>query len=347
MSETSERTYERNPYLLLEWSRGSELELLDCRQDRRFRVTPELLALLSQLDRPLTAEEIHARWTASQQLPDTNQLLSQLLSVGIIRTSSPNETMNGWTAYELAAHHQAARGPRPDARKGRPPSAHVMHNEATCTVVLPDDSEAPPSEPLAKVLNQRRSIRRYSAKPLPFKHLAALLHRAARVYQTVVEDELGEMTYRPAPSGGARHSIELYLLARNVSGLDAGAYHYDAFTHTLHRLAPWSEELTECQRRTIVVPAQMPEEPPASFYLASYFLRTGWKYKGMTLSLIYRDTGCLMQTLCLAATDLGLASCLTARIESPVAAPFLLSRRHEVIHVGNLALGLPTHDSVT
>jgi hypothetical protein len=119
------------------------------------------------------------------------------------------------------------------------------------------------------------------------------------------------------PSGGARHSLELYLIATNVAGL------------------------ADLRRRTLCVPMQEDQPPPAGLYLTSCAYRTGWKYRGMALSLIYRDTGCLMQTLSLVGTDLGLATCLTGRTEAPMTPSFLRPYQGRLIHVGDMALGMP------
>ncbi|OSC43144.1 SagB family peptide dehydrogenase [Mycobacterium decipiens] len=350
MNDSATR-YERNPHLLLEWEPGrDDATVFNPDARRRFRVKPALVNLLGQLDQPRTVTDIGLRWTESPGTDRLAGLLSQLTDAGIVRTSPPcpsavTETAPAWTPCELAVHWQAGRGPQADARFGEPPPSRLNHPEATATIALPDDQHAPSSRSLAETLTYRRSTRRYAPQPVPLRQLGAFLHRSARVQRHLSgRDELGtlgDMTQRPAPSGGARHSLEIYLVARNVAELAAGAYHYDPFDHALHQLAPWTAELEQTLRHTTVQPAQLKAPPPASLYLASYAARTTWKYKGMALSLIYRDTGCLLQTLALAATDLGLASCITARLESPITAPFLRGRDREFIHTGNLALGIP------
>ncbi|KAA1249194.1 SagB/ThcOx family dehydrogenase [Mycobacterium simiae] len=343
--------YERSPHLLLEWEPGKDgATVFNPDARRTFRVDAALVNLLGHLNQPLTVSEIGQRWKETPSNDRLAGLLSQLTDAGLVRTSAPSwsaraVTAPAWTACELAVHWQAGRGPQADARFGEPPPARLNHPEATAIVALPDGDPALPSHPLAELFTCRRSIRRYARQPLPLSLLAALLHRAARVQRREnARDErgtLGEVTQRPAPSGGARHSLEIYLVARDIAGLATGAYHYDPFDHALHQLGPWTSELEQTLDRTTVQAAQMNAPPPASLYLASYAARTTWKYQGMALSLIYRDAGCLLQTLTLAATDVGLASCITARLEAPITAPFLRGRDQEFVHAGNLALGLP------
>ncbi|WP_438486900.1 SagB/ThcOx family dehydrogenase [Streptomyces sp. S186] len=337
--------YRRNPDLLLEWADGGGPVLVDCGSWRKFAAKPALVDLLNQLDRPRTAAQLRELWRDSAPGGDVRRLLTRLTAAGILRRcdpEAPDESAStpGWTPYERAVHARSGLGPDATAGRGTPPPARLRHPEADAVIALPDGADAP-SRPLAEVLAARRSVRGYAPDPVPLPLLAALLDRAARV-RGHLAPRAYQQTQRPAPSGGARHSLEIYLLARTVDGLPAGAYHYDPFTHALHRLAPWTDELAAFQQRTVTDPALLDAAPPASLCLASVAARTTWKYEGMALSLIYRDTGCLMQTLSLTATDLGLASCLTGRMEAPFTAPFLPApHRTPLTHVGNMALGLP------
>ncbi|MFF4607315.1 SagB family peptide dehydrogenase [Streptomyces sp. NPDC001339] len=342
--------YRRNPDLLLEWAEGGGPVLVDCRRWRKFTAKPALVDLLNQLDHPQTADQLHDRWGESAPGGDLTALLTRLTAAGILQRRAPDAPEgtwtgpggdDGWTPYELAVHARSGHGPAPGTGEGHPPPARLRHPEAEAVIPLPDGTDAP-SRPLTDVLAARRSVRAYAPAPLPLPLLGALLARSARV-RGHLPPRAYEQTQRPSPSGGARHSLEIYLLARDTEGLAPGAYHYDPFAHTLHQLSPWSGELAALQQRTVTDLALLDSAPPASLYLAACAARTTWKYEGMALSLIYRDTGCLMQTLSLTATDLGLASCLTGRMESPTAAPFLAPpHRDHLIHVGSMALGLPT-----
>ncbi|MBM7171854.1 SagB/ThcOx family dehydrogenase [Streptomyces sp. G44] len=341
--------YRRNPDLLLEWQDEAGPVLVDCRRWRKFAARPRLLALLGLLDRPLTAEETHARWgdggkagegSGEEGLAATRQALERLAAVGIIRSSAgPASAAQGLTPYELAAHARAGHGPAPHAQRGFPPPARLRHPEATETVRFAASDELP-SRPLREVLAERRCVRDFAPAPLPLSHLGVFLARAARVRGSIGPLRF-QQTQRPSPSGGGRHSLEAYVIAREVSGLAAGAYHYDPFDHTLNRLAPWDDELAALLDTTVTVPAYMEQPPPVSLLLASHAARTGWKYEGLALSLIYRDTGCLLQTLCLTATDLGLGACPTGTMRPTSGIAFLGRHHEELLHVGNLALGIP------
>ena len=47
---------------------------------------------------------------------------------------------------------------------------------------------------------------------------------------------IGKLPFKTSPSGGARHPIEVYLMALRVDGLKAGIYHYQARDHLLEKL---------------------------------------------------------------------------------------------------------------
>ncbi|WP_433543690.1 SagB family peptide dehydrogenase (plasmid) [Streptomyces sp. CA-294286] len=353
--------YSRNPDVLLEWQDGAGPVLIDCRHWRKFAAGPRLLELLNLLDRPLTAREAHTKWNGSAEhiaegeagdghdgrgdgredaVTTTRRMLERLADVGLLRASSRAAPPSlGLTPYDLAAHARAGQGMAPGTGRGPAPSARLRHPHSTDSVALAADDRLP-SGSLRGVLDRRRSLRGYAPSPLPLDLLGALLGRSARVRGRLGPAEY-EQTQRPSPSGGGRHSIELYVLARDVEDLAQGAYHYDPFDHVLHRLAPWDEEVADVLRQAVTVPAYLEEPPPVGIYLASHAARTGWKYEGLALSLIYRDAGCLLQTLCLTATDLGLAACPTGTMRPTGPVNFLAPHQEMLLHVGNLALGMP------
>ena len=58
-------------------------------------------------------------------------------------------------------------------------------------------------------------------------------------------------------------------------------------------------------------------EPQVLITIAARFGRLSWKYAGIAYSLVLKDVGVLLQTLYLAATDMGLGGCAigTSNIE--------------------------------
>lgn len=354
-------SYRRNPALTPQWNAeaGGSVELLDARSGRVFRVRPGVLGLLNQMPGFRTPENLEFEGRSTDDLA---ALLAKMAAAGLVESGTEGTGSDGphvaiagadagrsvespdlladrgeWSACELAVHAQSARGGKAAVKRSEIPPARLTHPEALGVIELPDAPER--SLPFAEVLAARRSVRDYASESVPLPLLAGLLDRAARVRGWLGPDAW-QTTSRPSAGGGGRHSLELYLVIRDVAGLAAGAYHYDPFAHTLSLLAPWDDELDGLQRRLLCTPMGVDDPPPVSLYLASYYRRSQCKYGGMTLSLIYRDTGCLLQTLYLAATDLGLAGCATAAMEATPSPGFLAGRRDAIVHTGNFAVGL-------
>jgi SagB-type dehydrogenase family enzyme len=113
------------------------------------------------------------------------------------------------------------------------------------------------------------------------------------------------MPLKTSPSGGARHPIEVYVLARRVAGVPPGLYHYRP---DRHRLALLRSGATVRQIRGYV-PSQTYFGPAAALMLmTAVFERTQWKYDfPRAYRVVLAEAGHLCQTFCLVATWLGLA----------------------------------------
>ncbi len=348
-------TYKRNPWLVPQWNADSadKVELVDSRSGRTFRVQPAVLGLLNRIPAPTPAEDLSLDGHTGDALA---ALLARMATAGLVELVEAVETPTDdaarevpdlfadrgeWSACELAVHTQSSRGGKPQLRLADIPPARLTHPEALTTITL--DVADRDSRPFADVLDERRSIRDFDTAALPVGRLAAFLDRAARV-RGRLGPQAWQSTSRPSASGGGRHSVELYLLVRNVAGLEAGAYHYDPFAHALSYLQPWSDEHDTLQRSLLCVPMGVEAPPAVGLYLASYYRRAQCKYGGMTLSLIYRGTGALVQTLYLAAAELGLAGCATAAMQATPSPSFLHGYRDKCIHTGNFALALPAEN---
>ena len=85
----------------------------------------------------------------------------------------------------------------------------------------------------------RRTWRRFGSRPLALSQLATLLQLTWGVHGWVEVPNLGRFALKTSPSGGARHSIEVYVLARKVAGLRRGLHHYNPDTHRLAPVGRW------------------------------------------------------------------------------------------------------------
>ena len=83
---------------------------------------------------------------------------------------------------------------------------------------------------LFEAILNRKTVREAQNLPLSKNDLSCLLLAGAitRVEGNVLYD-----SYRAYPSAGARYPCEIYILARKVSDLKSGLYHYHVRTHSL------------------------------------------------------------------------------------------------------------------
>jgi SagB-type dehydrogenase family enzyme len=165
-------------------------------------------------------------------------------------------------------------------------------------------------ECLSGVLGRRRTVRTYLQRPLRIEELSTLLHHSARIVRILAHQEFGEIALRPFPTAGARSELEIYVVSEDISGLGAGAYYYDARGHRLLNIRKRDEQQARLLHSVHSASGgALSRDPPAILLITAVFERVMWKYGDLGLSLIYKDTGCLLQTLYLVATALGLAPC--------------------------------------
>jgi SagB-type dehydrogenase family enzyme len=160
------------------------------------------------------------------------------------------------------------------------------------------------------VLLERRSWRRFGARALTRRQLSMLLGLTWATQQWVHVSPDIKLALKTSPSGGACHSIEVYVAVQNVRGFHPGVYHYCHDSHTLVRLkqkwtARWIGRCLAGQTWFARAGAVM--------FMTSVFPRVQWKYRS---SRAYRtvllEAGHFCQTFCLTATWLGLAPFCTA-----------------------------------
>lgn len=304
-----EPRYRRSPFLLLEW-RGRDLVVLNCDSGRRFAVDGRALALLSRLDRPAAAGDL-----AESDVAVSREELVRLAELGLLVETRDGEGERHdlfWNPYDLAVHRQASRGGFSEEvvlARGVPAPALVRPRGPGRRIPLPPPAEVLP-DPFGEVLARRRSLRSFSERPLALGDLSTLLHHSAGMVRVFSDDLLGDQALRPFPAGGARSELELYIVASDVDGLPRGAHRYDPHTHELvHVRDPDDHQERLLRSVHAATGGALSRDPPAIILITAVFARVMWKYERIGLSLIYKNTGCLLQTLYLVATALGLSPC--------------------------------------
>src|SRR5208283_480014 len=153
----------------------------------------------------------------------------------------------------------------------------------------------------------------FSQDPASRESVSKLLQTTWGVQGYIESPGLGPLALKTSPSGGARHPIEVYLMALRVDGLDPGLYHYDARDHALELI---SSKATPQVARDYCADQPYVADAAALFIMTALFARTMWKYQHpRAYRVVLLDAGHLGQTFCLTATRMGLAPFSTAALK--------------------------------
>lgn len=165
---------------------------------------------------------------------------------------------------------------------------------------------------LVPTLLGRRTWRRFGRRAMSLQELGTLLGLTWGVQHWIDGGSLGRIPLKTAPSGGARHSLEAYVMVLDVQGLRPGWYHYRPDVHRLDRLA---RRVTRAD-----VARYLPAQPgfrraSALCLMTSVIPRVEWRYpSSRAYRVVLIEAGHFCQTFCLVATALGLAPFSTAAL---------------------------------
>jgi SagB-type dehydrogenase family enzyme len=317
----------RSPHLVVYW-RDDALHIYNYATRETITANPFVLEVLNLCAGWRTVEDVW-RAFADQPAPLIAELLEKLAAMSLLeRSDRPPDAraiamakLDEWQP-EMGFFHAATRDvPFTDRRivrrQSRARAARLRMPSPVKSYPDADRIDLPKPQvagPFPEVLTARRTWRRFSSTPIDVKELATLLGLTAGV-QHWVDADGHRAALKTSPSGGARHSIETYVVVRDVGGLQPGIYHYAADRHALHRLggAVPIERL-----RTYVATSRYFAKASALVFFASIFGRILWRYP---YSRAYRaalaEAGHFCQTFCLTATWLGLAPfCLMGLADS-------------------------------
>jgi SagB-type dehydrogenase family enzyme len=152
-----------------------------------------------------------------------------------------------------------------------------------------------------EVLQKRRSIRDYTQAPLTLTELSSLLWAT----QGITEKAFSPW-YRTAPSAGALHPIDTYLVVNRVEGLDPGIHFLDVagFSLETRREGDFSLPIARA-----ALEQEMTRTAAVVFVWVAVIERSRQKYRQRAYRYIYLDCGHIAQNLYLAATAMNLGCC--------------------------------------
>lgn len=307
--------YRRSPGIVSYWD-GNQAVCFTWQSAERMPISIDALGLLHQLSDWTSASELRDRIAPDGEMAMVTETINLLYELGLVEREGQPSRHPEWREWSPAAaffHFATKNGVFPDdlqqrdrelveKAKHHPPPPPTKRVEGP-RLRLP--AREPSAEELHTALMKRRTWRRFSDRPLPSSALGALLNYTFGVRARGSVAGQGPVIVRTSPSGGSRHPVEAYLLAWNVDGLAAGAYHYDSDT----------TELVDLQRpiSAAEIPALLAHQTyfagaAAAVVMCPVFARTMWRYgHSRAYRTVLLDAGHLGQTFCLVATALGLA----------------------------------------
>jgi SagB-type dehydrogenase family enzyme len=308
----------RAPQLVAYWRDGT-LVFENYRTGVRVSAAPVALEILALFD------DWRDPATLSASLPDYGgaslaRAVSDLVKASLLERSdridkAADRAFDSWASWHPAAgllHFSSKDLPyreadavrrtlRARAKRGRrPPAVKRYPNARQFPLPAPETSGEFP-----RTLLDRRTWRRFSPRPVTIASLGTLLGLSCAVQHWVDLPGAGRLPMKTYPSGGSRHPLEVYVLARKVEGLAAGLYHYAADVHRLERLR---QGATGSQIEKYLPTQGWYRSASALLVITAVFPRAQWKYEfSRAYRAVLTEAGHVCQTLCLTATWLGLA----------------------------------------
>jgi SagB-type dehydrogenase family enzyme len=306
---------------------GSTIVATHPLKGKSLEIGMEVLRVLSQLDEWRAADEI-ARLLGGLTVRATKRLLQMLDAAGLVERARSSalpagETASTWASWGppaaffhfLTRQERYARAPRRVESALRrkaasePPPSPVLRRSGAQLRLMP----AVDTTPLATALLKRRTWRTFGHAALRLQDLTDLLWLTFGVQHWGETEGQGRVALKTAPSGGACHPIEAFVLVRRVEGLRPGFYHYESDRHRLTRIRAGARTATlrDClQAQPWLGRASM------LVFMCPVFARTAWRYPTpRAYRSVLIEAGHLGQTFCVLAAERGLAPFCTLGVD--------------------------------
>lgn len=170
-------------------------------------------------------------------------------------------------------------------------------------IILPPNTLLP-EDNLSDILRKNRADQ--IAESIGIQELSIIL-RLACTLTAKARHSGGDFYFRSAASAGTLYPTELYVLTREMNGLEDGLYHFAIHRHCLYPLR--KEDLA--QHVLSLSQTSQDKIPCMTFFLTSIFFRSAWKYRDRAYRYHLLDTGHLTDNLILGLKALDLPFSLT------------------------------------
>ena len=160
------------------------------------------------------------------------------------------------------------------------------------------------SPPEISALDAVAGIDQETGPSLDLAGLAQLLYYSAGLIKKGLSAAAGEVHYRAAASAGALYPVEVYLVSKDVPGLEAGVYHFSPPEFALRQLrkGDYRSELSAAAGGNHSV-----FNSPATLIFTAVFWRSAWKYRVRSYRYCFWDNGTIVANLLATASAVGLS----------------------------------------
>lgn len=208
--------------------------------------------------------------------------------------------------------------------------ATAVHPELARQIRSASLSFAPYYNPKQSVSidDARRRHSSYSSNRVKLKDLAELLHLS--LFDTTRPDA------RPYPAAGGIYSVQLYLAALAVDGLNSGIHFVRWTDKTLEEIG--CEQEAQCLYEQLFQPGKL--SMPLIGLLVADLRHASFKYRDAAYRMAYIEAGALLQTMYLAASRLELPICALGGISDRTALQVTkLAPSADIVFTCGLAIG--------
>ncbi|WP_431753773.1 SagB/ThcOx family dehydrogenase [Nitrososphaera sp.] len=171
------------------------------------------------------------------------------------------------------------------------------------SILLPRDFQVPASDALACISSTHPFL---PESPLDIRALAQLLFFSAGITREMKFDS-GTYYMRAASATGALYPIELYVVCRDIGGLQAGVYHFSPGDFSLAQLrrGDFRPQLAEMAGGNPGILSS-----PVTLAFTSIAWRNAWKYGDRSYRHWFWDSGVIAANLLAVAASAGLQPAL-------------------------------------
>jgi|GEM_PF-1093016 len=185
---------------------------------------------------------------------------------------------------------------------------------------LPDE-RVPLDGTFGGVLEKRSSNRDFVRRPISQSELATVLEVGYGVKGRAHAYGIPNFPMRAAPNAGGLQSVEVYVVAFDIEGLEPGVYYYDAGRRGLVQI-----DRGLMRRRVHQICLFLQEwisQAGAMLFLTCNVEKLFWKYGKKAYRMTHMDAGVVADQFHLVATAAGLGSCLLSGMFDQEAARLL------------------------